>query len=115
MIRILSTQCDWRSDEHFQSLKNRPAGRKGPFAAILELLSIRRDSMSFSHTISNTRYVFNDLRELLAKATPLRSGDMLAGLAAQSAQERVAAQCALADLPLDHFLSEQVIPYEIDE
>src|ERR1019366_2484223 len=55
------------------------------------------------------------LRELLAKATPLRSGDMLAGLAAQSAQERVAAQCALADLPLDHFLSEQVIPYEIDE
>ena len=71
--------------------------------------------MGFSHTIGNTRYGFSDLRELLAKATPLRSGDMLAGLAAHSAEERAAAQCALADLPLAHFLSEQVIPYERDE
>jgi ethanolamine ammonia-lyase large subunit len=71
--------------------------------------------MSFAHTIANKRYVFADLRELLAKASPPRSGDVLAGLAAQSAEERVAAQCALADLPLVHFLSEQVIPYETDE
>ena len=71
--------------------------------------------MGFSHTIGNTRYGFSDLRELLAKATPLRSGDMLAGLAAHSAEERAAAQCALADLPLAHFLSEQVIPYVRDE
>jgi ethanolamine ammonia-lyase large subunit len=71
--------------------------------------------MSFSYDLSNTRYAFNDLRELLAKATPLRSGDVLAGIAAGSAQERVAAQCALADLPLAHFLSEQVVPYESDE
>lgn len=71
--------------------------------------------VGFSHTIGNTRYGFSDLRELLAKATPLRSGDMLAGLAAHSAEERAAAQCALADLPLAHFLSEQVIPYERDE
>ncbi len=71
--------------------------------------------MGFSHTIGNTRYGFSDLRELLAKATPLRSGDMLAGLTAHSAEERAAAQCALADLPLAHFLSEQVIPYERDE
>lgn len=71
--------------------------------------------MGFSHTIGNTRYGFSDLRELLAKATPLRSGDMLAGLAAHSAEERAAAECALADLPLAHFLSEQVIPYERDE
>jgi ethanolamine ammonia-lyase large subunit len=71
--------------------------------------------MSFQATIGSTRYHFRDLRELLAKATPLRSGDVLAGLAAGSAEERVAAQFALADLPLAHFLSEQVVPYETDE
>jgi ethanolamine ammonia-lyase large subunit len=71
--------------------------------------------MAFAHTIGNKRYVFADLRELLAKATPLRSGDVLAGLAAESAEQRVAAQFALADVPLAHFLSEQVVPYEADE
>jgi ethanolamine ammonia-lyase large subunit len=71
--------------------------------------------MSFSATIGNNRYAFADLRELLAKATPERSGDLLAGVAARSAEERVAAQFALADLPLAHFLSEQVVPYESDE
>ncbi|MGA9668519.1 MAG: ethanolamine ammonia-lyase subunit EutB [Terracidiphilus sp.] len=71
--------------------------------------------MSFAHTIGSTHYTFTDLRELLAKATPLRSGDALAGLAAESAEERVAAQFALADLPLKHFLSEQIVPYETDE
>jgi ethanolamine ammonia-lyase large subunit len=71
--------------------------------------------MSFAHTIGNRRYRFSDLRELLAKATPLRSGDALAGLAASSAEERVAAQFVLADLPLAYFLAEQVIPYEDDE
>ena len=71
--------------------------------------------MSFSHSIGNTYYTFAGLRELLAKATPLRSGDQLAGIAAASAEERVAAQFALADLPLKHFLSEQVVPYESDE
>ena len=71
--------------------------------------------MTFTHTIGAIRYTFNHLRELLAKATPLRSGDVLAGLAAQSAEERVAAQSALADLPLAHFLSEQIVPYETDE
>jgi ethanolamine ammonia-lyase large subunit len=71
--------------------------------------------MAFAHTIGNKRYVFADLRELLAKATPPRSGDVLAGLAAESAEQRVAAQFALADVPLAHFLSEQVVPYEADE
>jgi ethanolamine ammonia-lyase large subunit len=71
--------------------------------------------MSFAHTIGQKRYTFASLRELLAKATPLRSGDVLAGLAAESAEERVAAQFALADMPLAHFLSEQVVPYEQDE
>ena len=60
-------------------------------------------------------YQFADLKTLLAKATPLRSGDELAGVAAGSAEERVAAQFALADLPLKAFLSHHVVPYEDDE
>jgi ethanolamine ammonia-lyase large subunit len=71
--------------------------------------------MAFSHTIGNSRYTFDSLRVLLAKASPLRSGDVLAGVAAESAQERVAAQLALADVPLAHFLTEAVVPYEDDE
>ena len=71
--------------------------------------------MAFAHTIGSRRYVFDDLRTLLAKATPLRSGDVLAGVAAESAEERVAAQFALADAPLVSFLSEAVVPYERDE
>ena len=71
--------------------------------------------MPFTHTIGNRRYAFADLRELLAKATPLRSGDVLAGVAADSAEERVAAQFALADLALTRFCEEAVVPYEDDE
>jgi ethanolamine ammonia-lyase large subunit len=71
--------------------------------------------MTFAHAIGNISYAFADLRDLLAKATPLRSGDVLAGIAAESAEQRVAAQFTLADLPLAHFLSEQIIPYESDE
>ena len=66
-------------------------------------------------TIGTRRYAFPDLATLLAKATPLRSGDELAGIAAQTGEERVAAQYALADLPLHTFLSEPVVPYEQDE
>lgn len=71
--------------------------------------------MPFTQTIGGTRFVFDDLKTLLARATPLRSGDALAGVAAESAAERIAAQRALADLPLAHFLNETVIPYEADE
>ena len=67
------------------------------------------------HTIRQTTYVFDDLKTLLARATPRRSGDELAGVAARSAEERVAAQMALADLPLTAFLSETPVPYEEDE
>ena len=66
-------------------------------------------------TLGTRSYVFDDLRTLLAKATPLRSGDQLAGLAAETGEERVAAQYALADLPLDTFLHHDVVPYETDE
>ena len=71
--------------------------------------------MPYAHTLAGTRYVFPDLRTLLARATPFRSGDALAGLAAASAAERVAAQMALADLPLQRLLAEPLIPYETDE
>ena len=56
-----------------------------------------------------------NLRQLLAKASPSRSGDELAGLAAASAEERVRAQMKLADVPLKAFLAEPIIPYETDE
>jgi ethanolamine ammonia-lyase large subunit len=68
-----------------------------------------------SATIGNRRYAFADLKTLMAKASPLRSGDELAGIAAETGEERVAAQFALADLPLATFLDDQVVPYEADE
>jgi ethanolamine ammonia-lyase large subunit len=69
----------------------------------------------YSATIGTRSYAFPDLKALLAKASPLRSGDQLAGLAAQTGEERVAAQYAIADLPLARFLDEPVVPYEADE
>ena len=69
----------------------------------------------YSAMIGARRYTFRDLANLLAKASPLRSGDQLAGLAAETGEERVAAQFALADLPLATFLREHVVPYESDE
>ncbi len=69
----------------------------------------------WSLAVGARRHSFHDLRELLAKATPPRSGDVLAGLAAASAEERVAAQACLADVPLALFLSEPLIPPETDE
>ncbi len=69
----------------------------------------------FATNIGGTTYRFPDLRSLLARATPHRSGDALAGVAAQSEEERVAAQLALADLPLRRLLDDPVIPYETDE
>jgi len=71
--------------------------------------------MAYAAAIGGTRHVFADLKTLLAKATPKRAGDELAGIAASDATERVAAQFALADLPLATFRGETVIPYEADE
>ncbi|MCF8211401.1 MAG: ethanolamine ammonia-lyase subunit EutB [Rhodoferax sp.] len=71
--------------------------------------------MSYTHCIGTRRYQFEGLRTLLARASPLRSGDLLAGVAAQDAQERVAAQMCLAELPLSQFLAEAIVPYETDE
>ena len=69
----------------------------------------------FSHVVGPRTYLFRDLKDLMAKASPARSGDQLAGLAAHSAQERVAAQMTVAELPLALFLSHAVVPYETDE
>lgn len=71
--------------------------------------------MAYTHTIGSQRYQFADLRTLLARASPARSGDQLSGVMAQTMQERLAAQMALAALPLKAFLNDAVVPYEDDE
>ena len=71
--------------------------------------------MPYRHVIRQHAYVFPDLKTLLARASPLRSGDVLAGVAATTYEERVAAQLALADVPLRDFLHEALVPYEQDE
>ena len=71
--------------------------------------------MSYRVNVANYTYNFPNLKVLLAKASPLRSGDVLAGVAATSNEERVAAQMALANVPLKTFLNESLIPYEEDE
>ena len=71
--------------------------------------------MSLGTTLGQRAYRFENLREVMAKATPLRSGDCLAGLSAATEQERVAARWVLADVPLARFLSEALVPYEDDE
>lgn len=70
---------------------------------------------AYQATVAQQNWQFRDLRDLMAKATPLRSGDALAGVAATSSVERMAARLALADLPLRTFLNEVLIPYESDE
>jgi ethanolamine ammonia-lyase large subunit len=71
--------------------------------------------MPYQFIVRNIVYKFNDLKTLLAKASPHRTGDVLAGVCAESYEERVAAQIALADVPLKTFLNEVIIPYEQDE
>jgi ethanolamine ammonia-lyase large subunit len=69
----------------------------------------------YAADLGGTRYGFDDLRALMGAASPARSGDVLAGVAARSAAERVAARYALADLPLSTFLQDLLVPYETDE
>jgi ethanolamine ammonia-lyase large subunit len=71
--------------------------------------------MIYRHAIAAQSYVFDSLRDLLAKATPPRSGDRLAGLAAETAEQMIAARMALADVPLTQFLEETVVAYEDDD
>ena len=71
--------------------------------------------MSYQTSVGIRNYRFDDLRTLLAKASPARSGDTLAGVGAGSREECMAARLALAEVPLQRFLDEVVIPYEADE
>jgi ethanolamine ammonia-lyase large subunit len=71
--------------------------------------------MKYTQSIKGRSYCFADLKTLLAKASPLRSADELAGIAAASEEERAVAQWLLADLPLTTFLAEPLIPPEDDE
>jgi len=71
--------------------------------------------MRLRRKINQVTYHFEDLRDLLAKASPYRSGDALAGIAAETAEQRAAAQMTLADLPLRAFLQQALVPYESDE
>jgi ethanolamine ammonia-lyase large subunit len=71
--------------------------------------------MAYTQRVRDTLYRFDDLRVLLGKASPERSGDQLAGVAASEPVERIAAQMALADVPLKVFLAEQVVPVDGDE
>ncbi|MBL4282757.1 ethanolamine ammonia-lyase subunit EutB [Vibrio fluvialis] len=72
-------------------------------------------SSRYRYQLGSQTYQFASLKEVMAKASPLRSGDQLAGVAATSAEERVIAQMILADLPLKTFLNDTLIPYEDDE
>jgi ethanolamine ammonia-lyase large subunit len=71
--------------------------------------------MTYARAVAGTTYAFDGLGDVMAKASPLRSGDVLAGVAATSAQQNVAAKMVLADTPLKTFLSEALVPYETDE
>ncbi|GBR16329.1 ethanolamine ammonia-lyase subunit EutB [Gluconobacter frateurii] len=71
--------------------------------------------MAYGCTLRGEHYTFGDLKTLMAKASPARSGDELAGLSASSDAQRIAARYALADLPLSTFLHETLIPYEADD
>lgn len=74
-----------------------------------------RCNIVYRYQLGSQIYNFKDLKTLLAKASPLRSADILANIAAENEEVRMAAQFALADLPLKHFLQEAIVPYETDE
>ena len=71
--------------------------------------------MRYKHSLGVQTYSFRDLKDVMAKATPARSGDYLAGVAATTYVERMAARMCLAEIPLNEFLHELLIPYENDE
>ena len=71
--------------------------------------------MTYRYSVGTQTYQFADLKAVLAKATPARSGDFLAGVAADTYAERMAARMCLAEIPLQRFLEELIIPYETDE
>jgi ethanolamine ammonia-lyase large subunit len=71
--------------------------------------------MAYQYSVGTTNYLFSSLKQVMAKATPARSGDLLAGVAAETYAERMAARMCLSSIPLKRFLEELLIPYEADE
>jgi ethanolamine ammonia-lyase large subunit len=71
--------------------------------------------MTYRYSVGAVNYQFADLKDVLAKATPARSGDYLAGVAAETYAQRMAARMCLAQIPLKTFLEDLIIPYEADE
>src|SRR5262245_59375483 len=113
--RWLRTQSVPPRRELIRSLSEAPTGRVRVNLALGCGAAQPPGATMYIATIGNRRYVFSDLKTLLAKASPTRSGDQLAGISAETGEEQVAAQYALADLPLAAFLREHVVPYETDE
>jgi ethanolamine ammonia-lyase large subunit len=116
--RVESSRSEARREEVSGLVTRGKLRRPGGFlqsAGLAPTPAPGRITRVYTHDVGLVRYRFDDLRTLLARATPERSGDRLAGLAAGSAEERVAAQMALAELPLRTFLSETVVPYERDD
>ena len=72
-------------------------------------------TQTYRYQLGTKTYQFADLAELMAKATPARSGDNLAGVMAETAEQRAVAQLLLAEVPLKNFLNEALVPYEEDE
>ena len=70
---------------------------------------------AYRYSVGAVNYQFADLKAVLAKATPARSGDYLAGVAAETYAERMVARMCLAEIPLKTFLEDLIIPYEADE
>src|SRR4051794_1617000 len=86
----------------------------GPPSSAAPSTASRGPMTTYATSFDGQRFAFPGLKTLLAKASPNRSGDHLAGIAAASDEERVAACIALADVPLKDFLNEAVVPYEDD-
>jgi Ethanolamine ammonia lyase large subunit (EutB) len=86
-------------------------GRPDGLIANLRLFRHLRNPMPYHHSVGSCGFAFAHLRTIMARASPLHSGDQLAGTAAADARERVVAQMALADVPLSVFLNEAVVPY----
>ncbi|GAB3102992.1 ethanolamine ammonia-lyase subunit EutB [Aestuariicella hydrocarbonica] len=78
-------------------------------------MALVNQGFQFKNRVGEVTFGFRNLAELMARATPARSGDRLAGVAAANAEERVVAQMTLADVPLSQFLTDLLIPYESDE
>src|SRR6202453_4694758 len=95
-------------------MKNWLAEYQQIWSAAVSVL-VLEPSMRLRRKIRDITYRFEDLRDLMAKASPYRAGDALAGITAESAEQRVAAQMTLADVPLRDFLKQALVPYESDE